>query len=103
MGEKRHAYRFLVGKSVGRRPNACTWKDNIKVYIKEIGWWCGLDSSGSDKDQWWALLKTAVKGLYKMLRISCVDEELVASEAGLSSVRLVATYLTAKFGVACVN
>jgi hypothetical protein len=38
-----------------------------------------------------------------MLRISCVAEQLVASEAGDSPVVLVATDLTSKFGVACIN
>jgi hypothetical protein len=45
----------------------------------------------------------AVNKLYKMLRIFCVAEQLVASEAGLSSVELVAIDLTAKIGAVCVN
>jgi hypothetical protein len=42
MGEKRHAYRILVGKVEGRkrplgRPRH-RWVDNIKMDLGEIGW-----------------------------------------------------------------
>lgn len=49
LGEKRHAYRFWVRKSEGRkrigRPRP-RYGDNIKVYIKEIRWE-GLEWIGS--------------------------------------------------------
>jgi hypothetical protein len=46
MGDKRNAYRILVGKPEGRRPLGrprCRWADNIKMDLKRdrMGW-CGL-------------------------------------------------------------
>jgi hypothetical protein len=41
MGEKRNAYRILVGKPEGRRPLGRPrrmWVDNIKIDLREIGW-----------------------------------------------------------------
>jgi hypothetical protein len=45
-GERRGAYRVLVGKSeekrqVGRPRRR--WEDNIKMGLQEMGWWHGLD------------------------------------------------------------
>jgi hypothetical protein len=45
MGEKRNAYRMLVGKAEGKRPLGRPrrrWVDNIKMDLREIGW-DGLD------------------------------------------------------------
>jgi hypothetical protein len=39
MGEKRNAYRILVGNPEGRRPLGrprCRWVDNIKMDLREI-------------------------------------------------------------------
>jgi hypothetical protein len=50
MGERRGAYRALVGKPEGRRPLGrprLRWEDNIKKYLPEAGWGHGLDQSGS--------------------------------------------------------
>jgi hypothetical protein len=50
MGEKRNAYRILMWKPEGRRPLGRPrrrWVDNIKMDLREIGGWCGLDRSGS--------------------------------------------------------
>jgi hypothetical protein len=41
MGEKRIAYRMLVGKAEGKRPLGRPrrrWVDNIKMDLREIGW-----------------------------------------------------------------
>jgi hypothetical protein len=37
MGEKRNAYRILVGNPEGKRPRR-RWVDNIKIHHREIGW-----------------------------------------------------------------
>jgi hypothetical protein len=50
MGERRGAYRALVGKPEGRRPlerPRQRWEDNIKMDLREVGWGDGLDQSGS--------------------------------------------------------
>jgi hypothetical protein len=49
MGEKRNAYRILVGQPEGKRTLGrprCRWVGNIKIDLREIGW-DGLDRSDS--------------------------------------------------------
>jgi hypothetical protein len=39
-GEKRGAYRILVGRPEGRKPFGgprLGWEDNIKMYLQEVG------------------------------------------------------------------
>jgi hypothetical protein len=62
MGEKRNAYRILVGKPEGQRPLGRPrrrWVNNIKIDLREIGWdgvnWIDL---GQDSGQWGALVNT---------------------------------------------
>ena len=46
MGEKKGAYRVLVGKHEGKRPLArlrYRWEDNIKMTLQKVGWGHGLD------------------------------------------------------------
>jgi hypothetical protein len=58
MGDKRNAYRILVGKPECKRPLGRPrrrWMDNIKMDLTEIGWdgmdwigliWLGIGTSG---------------------------------------------------------
>jgi hypothetical protein len=64
-GEKRNAYRILVGKPECKRPlrrPRRRWVDNIKIELTEIGWadidWIDL---AQDRVQWRALVNTAMK------------------------------------------
>jgi hypothetical protein len=64
MGEKRNAYRILVGKPEGRRPLGRPRRrrvDDIKMDFRETGWdsmnWIDLPQ---DRDQWRGLVNTAM-------------------------------------------
>jgi hypothetical protein len=40
LGERRNAYRRLVGKPEDKKPlrrPSCRWVDNIKMYLRELG------------------------------------------------------------------
>jgi hypothetical protein len=61
-GEKRNAYRMLVGKSAGKRPLGRprgSWVDNVKMYLREIMWGgMGWIHVSQDREQWRALVNT---------------------------------------------
>jgi hypothetical protein len=64
MGEKRNAYRLLVGKLEGKRPLGrprSRLVDNIKMDLLEIGWggvdWIGL---AQDRNKWRALVSAVM-------------------------------------------
>jgi hypothetical protein len=44
--KRRYAHRGLVGKPEGKRQLGrprLKWEDNIKIYLREVGWRHGLD------------------------------------------------------------
>jgi hypothetical protein len=64
VGEKRGAYRALVGKREGRRPLGRPrrrWEDNIKTDLREVGWrnidWIDV---AQDIDRWRAVVNTVM-------------------------------------------
>jgi hypothetical protein len=64
MGDKRNAYRVLMGNPEGKRPVGRPrrrWVDNIKMDLREIGWnggdWIDL---AQDMDQWRALVNAVM-------------------------------------------
>jgi hypothetical protein len=64
MGEKRNAYRLLVGKPEGKRPLGRPrhrWVDNIRVGLGEVGWgdvdWIGL---AKDTNRWRAVVNSVL-------------------------------------------
>jgi hypothetical protein len=63
-GEKRNAYRLLVGKPEGRKPlerPRRRWLDNIRMDLVEVGWgdvdWIGL---AQNRDRWRALVNSVL-------------------------------------------
>jgi hypothetical protein len=63
-GEKRNAYRLLVGKPEGKRPlgrPSYVWVDNIRMDLGEVGWgdvdWIDL---AKDRNRWRALVNSVL-------------------------------------------
>jgi hypothetical protein len=94
MGERRGAYRALVGKPEGRRPLGRPrrrWEDNIKMDLRELGW-AGMDwiNLAEDRGRWWALAN-AVMNLWVPLNAGNFLSSLgcLASQEGLCSMEYV--------------
>jgi hypothetical protein len=72
MGEKRNAYRLLVGKPGRKRPLGRPirrWVDNIRMDLGEVRWgdvdWISL---AQDKNRWRALVNSVLNfGFHEML------------------------------------
>jgi hypothetical protein len=63
MGEKRGAYRILVGRPEGRRPLGRPrrrWEDNIKMYLQEVGWGMDWIELAHDRDRWRAVVNAVM-------------------------------------------
>jgi hypothetical protein len=60
MGEKRNAYRLLVGERPLGRPRRW-WMDNIRTDLVEVGWgdvdWIGL---AKDRNRWRAVVNSVL-------------------------------------------
>jgi hypothetical protein len=63
-GEKRNAYRLLVGKPEGKRPlerPRRRWVDNIRKDLGKVGWgdvdWIGL---AKDRNRWRAVVNSVL-------------------------------------------
>jgi transposase len=64
MGAKRNAYRILVRNPERKRPLGrprCRWVDNIKMYLREVGW-DGMDwiDLAQDRDRWRAVVNAVM-------------------------------------------
>jgi hypothetical protein len=63
MGEKRGAYRILVGRPEVRRPLGRPrrrWEDNIKMDLQEVGWGIHWIELSQDTDRWRALVNAVM-------------------------------------------
>jgi hypothetical protein len=63
MGEKRGAYRILVGRPEGRRPlgrSRRRWEDNIKMGLQEVGWGMDWIELAQDRDRWRAVVNAVM-------------------------------------------
>jgi hypothetical protein len=61
-GERRGAYKILVGRTGGKRHLEDPGLDNIKMDLQEVGWG-GMDwiVLAQDRDRWWALVNAVMK------------------------------------------
>jgi hypothetical protein len=63
MGEKRSAYRTLVGRPEGMRPLGRPrrrWEDNIKMDLQAVGWGMDWIELAQDRDRWRTLMNAVM-------------------------------------------
>jgi hypothetical protein len=64
MGERRRIYRFLAGKTEGKRPLGRHWRrreDNTTMDPQEVGCGCvDCIELANDRERWWALVNAAM-------------------------------------------
>jgi hypothetical protein len=63
MGEKRGAYRILVGRPEERRPlerPRRRWEDNIKMNLEEVEWGMNWIELAQDRDRWRAVVNAVM-------------------------------------------
>jgi hypothetical protein len=63
MGEKKGAYRILLGRPEGRRQLGTPrrrWEDNIKMDLQEVGWGMNWIEPAQDRDRWRALVNAVM-------------------------------------------
>jgi hypothetical protein len=63
-GDKRNAYKILVGKPGGKRllgRGRRRWEDNVRMDLREMGW-SGMDwiDLAQDRNQWRAFVDTVM-------------------------------------------
>jgi hypothetical protein len=90
MGERRGAYRPLVGKPEGGRPLGRPrrrWEDNIKMDLRAVGWgaWTGSIwlRIGTGGELLW--MRLWIFGFHKMRGISWLAQDVLAFQEGLCS------------------
>jgi hypothetical protein len=63
-GEMGNAYKIFIGKPTWKRQIGRPrrrWEDNIRTYLREIGWdYVDYIHVAHDRDQWWALVSTVI-------------------------------------------
>ena len=83
LGDRRYAYRVLVGRLEGRR--RCRWEDDSKMDHQEVRWagvnWIGVVQ---DMNRWQALVNAVMNiRAPKNAGIFLLAEDLLASQEGL--------------------
>jgi hypothetical protein len=62
-GEKRGAYRILMGRPKGRRPLGRPrrrWEDNIKMDLQEVVWVTNWIELAQNRDRWRAVVNAVM-------------------------------------------